>query len=108
MEWFREPGNRKQAAFARHAGRALSDYLRLTAECLPERRDEASLTLCVLQALLTNCTELLSAMEDHQKQFFGRVISDDRPTWGLRKAQIRRNSFPGEPTLANVLTHLRD
>lgn len=108
MEWFREPGNRKQAEFAFHAGRALVDYLSLTADWSPERRDEASLTVCVLQSLLTNCTELLATMEEYQRSFFEEVISDEKPVWGLRKSHIKENSFPGEPTLASVLTHLRD
>lgn len=110
VDWFRDPERRPQAVFALHAGRLLADYFSLTenrCEDDGQERYEATLTVCVLQSLLTNCTELLTTMETEQKAIFGRVISD-KPTWGIQNSQFR-NTFPDDPpTLARVLKHMRN
>lgn len=108
MEWYREAGNRTQAAFARNAGLLLLDYLSLTDARRPEAKYDATMTLCVLQALLANCVELLEAMEDHKKAFFATSLTDEAPVWGLRRSFVKENTFPGDVTLHWTLKHLRN
>ncbi len=108
MEYFREPGNRIQADFALHAGTLLAQYCSLTATLRPQEKYEATLTVCVLQSLLTNCTELLGAMRRSQKTFFNEVITDVPHPWGLMGSSITQNSFPGDVTLERVLEHVRN
>lgn len=108
MEYFRESGNRIQAGFALNAGMLLAQYCSLTAKLPSQEKYEATLAVCVLQSLLTNCTELLLAMRNNQKQFFNEVIPDVRPRWGLTSSFITQNSFPVDVTLERVLTHMRN
>ena len=57
MEWPQEQGL-VRAGVALHAGRLLDQYAGLTRDVPPSLRHEATLTICVLQSLLTNCWEL--------------------------------------------------
>jgi hypothetical protein len=107
-EYFRLPENQIQAGFALNAGKLLAHYCSLTKELPFDQKYEATLAICVLQSLLTNCTELLRAMEDHQKQFFTQAITDERPCWALTLALIAHNSFPGNVTLERMLIHMRN
>ncbi len=108
MEYFREPGNRIQAGFALHAGKLLAHYCSLTATLRPSEKYDATLTVCVLQSLLTNCTELLSAMRANRKAFFREAITDVPHRWGLTRSHITCNTFPTTVTLERVLIHLRN
>jgi len=107
-EYFRLPGNQIQAGFALNAGKLLTQYCSLTRELPFDKKYEATLAICVLQSLLTNCTELLRAMEDHQRQFFKQAITDERPCWALTRSLIMENSFPGDVTLERMLIHMRN
>lgn len=108
MEYFRQAGNRIQASFAFHAGTLLAQYCSITATLRPEERYEATLTVCVLQSLLTNCTELLGAMKRSQRMSFNDVITDRPHRSGLTTSFITENTFPGDVTVEGVLEHLRD
>lgn len=108
MEYFRQPSHLIQAGFALHAGRLLAQYERLTASFRSEEKYDATLTVCVLQALLTNCAELLSSMRAHQKGVFHEVITDSPHRWGLRRSFITHDTFPVDATLEEVLIHLRN
>jgi hypothetical protein len=57
VEWPQEEGL-VRAGVALHAGRLLDQYAGLTREIPMGLRHEATLTICVLQSLLTNCWEL--------------------------------------------------
>lgn len=106
-EYFREPGSLIQADFALHAGKLLAHYSKLTATLSSEAKYEATLGVCVLQSLLTNCIELLTQMQDHQRPLFDEPIPDVRPRWGLTRSFIARDDFPGDLTLKRTLTHMR-
>jgi hypothetical protein len=108
MEYFRQPGNRIQAGFALHAGRLLAQYCSLTATLRSHEKYEATLAVCVLQSLLTNCTELLSDMRASQKTFFNATITDVPHRWGLTRSFITCNTFPTDVTLEGVLIHVRN
>lgn len=57
MEWPQEE-RLVRAGVALHAGRLLDQYAGLTRDVSPSLRHEATLTICLLQSLLTNCWEL--------------------------------------------------
>lgn len=57
MDYQREQ-NLIRAGFAAHAWRLLKQYEALTKDLSPSERYEATLTVCVLQSLVTNCWEL--------------------------------------------------
>ena len=100
-----------QAGFALNAGKLLLQY-REHALSLPSNRQyEATLAVCVLQSLLTNCSELIKYMEsdDIQREFFDQVIGDEGPAvWGITKSFIVENEFPGPLTVGALLEHLRN
>jgi hypothetical protein len=64
--------------------------------------------VCVLQSLLTNCTELLSGMRKNQKPFFKDLLSDAPHEWGLRRSFVEQDTFPIDLPLERVLEHLRN
>jgi hypothetical protein len=105
-----------QAGFALHAARLLWQYEILTRSPNPSlaagdgERYEGTLTVCVLQALLTQCTELLDFLSNDipTKEFFGHDISKEPHPWGVSQALVTRNTFPGSVTLRRLLTHMRN
>ena len=107
MDYFKQEGNKIRAGLALDAGKLLVQYGKLTNHLPPEKKYDATLTLCVLQCLLTNCIELLAAMEIDQKAFFKETIKDVPHRWGLTRSFITCNTFPIEVTLEGVLEHLR-
>jgi hypothetical protein len=98
------------AGFALRAGLLLDQYRLIAPTLPPEQRYDATLVVCVMQALLTHCRELLTYMEEgDQKEFFERLINDTPHEWGLSRSMIKVNTFPDdEVTLGRLLEHLRD
>lgn len=75
MEYWREKGNEVQAGLALNAGLLLKQYL-THAESLPEEKKyDATLTICILQSLLTSCQEFLDAMSENHGPLFGPGVS---------------------------------
>ncbi len=107
-EYFRELNNRIQAGFALNTGKLLFQYRSLTANLPPTQKYEATLTICALQALLTNCTELMRAMKRNQPGFWTAPITDIPGHWGIRRSFIVSNTFPDELTYGGFITHLRN
>ncbi len=105
-----------QADFARHAAELLCQYEALTTRASPvvtgdhEPRFEGTLTVCVLQALITQCTELLSYLEAQKltRDFFDHDVGSEPHPWGLSGAFVTEDSFPGPLTLKRLLTHMRN
>ena len=99
-----------QAGHALNAGKVLRQYCAYAKTLPPEYRYEGTLTISVLQALLTQCCELLKYMEDDRVQgkFFDQVISDGPYPWGLSTSFVTKDTFPGDLTLARLLEHLRN
>lgn len=108
MEYFRESGNLIQAGFALNAGKLLTQYGSLAPRLPPHERYDATLAICVLQSLLTNCYELLKATEENQKVFFTETITDVPHRWGLTRSFIVKNTFREKLTLERVIEHLRN
>lgn len=108
-EYFREPNNRIQAGFALHTGNLLAQYRNLTADLLPTQKYEATLAICALQALLTNCTELMNSMKRHQHGFWTDPVPDiGQGYWGISRTFVATNTFPDELTYDRFITHLRN
>lgn len=108
MEYVREPGNKIQADFALHTGKLLVQYRALTANLKPTDKYDATLTVCALQSLLTNCTELMNAMKRHQREIWFGTIPDIPSHWGIKRSFVVTNTFPSELTYDDFLTHLRN
>lgn len=110
MEYFRQPENQIQAGFALRSGKLLAQYINLRDELKPEERYDATLTVCVLQALLTTCSELRKTMENQRKRDFRTVLAGTPDRWGLCRDFIREDTFPQAeaPKAGRVLDHLRN
>lgn len=97
-----------RAGFALHAWHLLTHYEQLTEEHSPADRYEATLTVCVLQSLLTNCWELWKFLNDKKAS---RVLEPLREYTLSMLADPEvdvTNSFPGQPDLKAVLMHVRN
>jgi hypothetical protein len=108
MEYFREPNNKIQADFALNAGKLLKQYLDLSSKKNLESKYDATLTICVLQSLLTNCAELLSAMKKNQRKTWDEHIPDIPHRWGIKRYFIVNYTFKPNLTYSEFLTHLRN
>lgn len=107
-EYFRDSNNRIQAGFALHTGKLLLQYRGVTANLPPNKKYEATLAICVAQALLTNCSELIKAMRSHQRGFWDDKVTDIPGHWGIRHSFIQSNTFPGEVTHSQFVDHVRN
>ena len=108
MEYYRERGE-IQADFAQRAGQLLSQYGSLSAKVDPAMRFEATLTVCVLQSLLTIFSETPSDKVAARKQPpFTEAITDIPATWGITRSHVVNDTFPGVMTLERGLEHLRN
>lgn len=108
MEYFREPKNRIQAGFALNAGKLLFQYQRYAETLSPASRFEATLTICVLQSMLTNCEELLNSMGHAQKLDWAEPLTDIPHRWGLKRDFVIRDTYPVQLTPERFMSHLRD
>lgn len=108
MEYFRDPKNRIQAGFALNAGKLLIQYDALTTNLTPSAKFDATLAICVLQALLTNCAELLKAMKADRRGLFREDIPDIPYQWGIRRSFVKTNTFPDNLTYEKFIEHLRN
>lgn len=108
MEYFREPNNTIQAGFALNAGKLLIQYQKI-ADSLPlESRYDATLIVCVLQSLLTNCSELIDSMKRHLRQVWMEPLPDIPYQWGLRRGFVKKDTFPPPLTYERFIKHLRN
>ena len=62
MQYFQEGKNQIRAGLALNAGKLLVQYDKFCQNLPLEERYDATLTICVLQALLTNRWQLVDAM----------------------------------------------
>lgn len=96
-----------QADFALRAGGLLVDYDQVKVD---GKKFEGTLTVCVLQSLLTQCSELIQYLQAHGPtvEFFSRPITDCASDWGLSTGLVREYTFPSPLTLARLLEHMRN
>jgi len=107
MEWYRE-GSVVRAGLALNAFRLLRQYDLLSKDRAPDEQYEATLALCVLQSLLTNCWEFHKSLNDRQrKEQFESVFTTVDSLLQDPDVSVE-NRFPGEFTPSDVLEHLRN
>jgi hypothetical protein len=110
MDWPQEEGL-VRAGVALHAGRLLDQYAGLVRDVPAPLRHEATLTICVLQSLLTNCWELYKYLGRRKHSRVLGPIYDFIESL-LAEEEVRvLNIFPDEveelPPKA-VIEHLRN
>lgn len=116
MEYLRDylEGNKKavsiQAGFALHAGKLLMQYEALAQKLPHDQRYDATLTISVLQALLTNCVELLDSLQKSQsfQQDFARPLLDIPQFLGIGRSLIRKSYYKEEVTHKQILESIRN
>lgn len=109
MSEYSRPNDKIQAGFALHIGKLLTQYRNLTSNLPLDEKYEATLTLCALQALLTNCTELMSSMKKSKRLFWHEPITDIPRHWGIRTSFVVKDTCLDEPLTYDIfITHLRN
>jgi hypothetical protein len=111
MEYFRDETNGIRAGFALHAGKLLEQYTRLSEDVPASERYDATLAICILQSLLTNCSELIDAMRKHQKGIWSERVPDIPSSFGISLSCVRRDTFLSDPvelTYGRFIEHLRN
>jgi len=92
MEYERTPDGQMQADFARRIGRVAEQYERFCKTVPLEERYDATLLLALLQALLTNCAELLKRKPERTnpalKQLASRNLDNDPTLLGFQRSSV--------------------
>lgn len=104
--YFEEPEGKIRADFALRVGRLFCDYEKRLFSLAKSEQFDATLTITLLQSLLTTCAELIKSMKD--KKPFLKELSDVPSLWGLKSGMVRRNTFPGVLTHKLVLEYMRN
>lgn len=116
-EYIQTPDGQIQADFARRVGQVLLHYEAGVALEQPQDSYEATLTICLLQALLTNCVELIDKKVKNDrtglKKIASRSLEEDPALFGLNLQCITRQWPSDRPLkyreifkcLRNALSH---
>lgn len=97
-----------RAGFALHAWRLLTQYEQVTKDLSPALRYEATLTICVLQSLLTNCWELWKFLNDKKASRVLEPLREYTLSMLAHPEVEVDDSLPGQPDLKAVLMHVRN
>lgn len=97
-----------QAGHAGNAARLLQQYLRFAASQPHTSRYEATLTICVLHSLLTQCAELLKYTQLTSLPDLQEPLTDLPNSLGLTASLVIEDTFPEPLTGASFLVHMRD
>lgn len=108
MQYERTKNGLIQASIAHRLGVVLKQYY----ECqLDEEKFEVSLTLAILQNLLTNCIELFNSLSGSQRKenpLTNELVSHTS-TWGISSQCVTTHTFDqGKLTYEKVFRHLRN
>lgn len=107
MEYEREEGLIR-SGFALHAWRLLKQYDALSRDLHPSQKYDATLTLCVLQSLLTNCYELYMYLDKKSPQVLGALDGHVQALLADPKVEVA-STFPGEVLSARkLIEHIRN
>ncbi|MDP3667804.1 MAG: hypothetical protein Q8R50_14065 [Sediminibacterium sp.] len=107
MEYFRTDDGQIQADYARRLGIILKQYHE---QIIATEKYEVSLSLSILQSLLTNCIELLNNLKsgDKKKNPFHEYPIDSA-VWGFDDNSIKHNTFfQPELTAEKIVRHIRN
>ena len=117
MEFISTPDGQIQADFARRVGQVLLHYEAGASRGQPQDSYEATLTICLLQALLTNCVELIDKKLKNDRtgltQIASRSLEEDPALFGLNLQCIKQQWPSDRPLmyreifkgLRNALSH---
>ena len=97
-----------QAGHAGNAGKLLQQYLTYAATQAETDRYEATLTICTLHSLLTQCAELLKYTQVSGLSDLQEPLTDTPNCLGLPASLVVQDTFPEPLTGAGLLVHLRD
>ena len=86
------PDKRIRADFALRIGKLFSGYEKKLSSLEAEEQFDATLTLVLLQSLLTTCSELMN--KKPYDDYFDRQLVQVPALWGLRSDMVVRNTFP--------------
>jgi len=106
MEYYRTEDGQIQASLALRLGKILYQYRHLLTT---HEKYEVSLSIIILQNILTNCVELFNSMTSNEKKSnpLHKPLSEEDP-WKLSPC-IKENSFGGKTVSSEtVLRHLRN
>ena len=113
MEYVETPDGQIQADFARRVGQVLLRYEAGISQARPQDSYEATLTICLLQTLLTNCVELVKSKNKKDRTgltaLAGKSIASDPGLLGLSPTCITQQ-LPSDWSLTyrEVLQCLRN
>lgn len=113
MEYIQTPDGQIQADFARRIGQVLLHYEAAIQRARPDDSYEATLTICLLQALLTSCVELIKGKNKSDRTgltaISGKSIADDPALLGLNPTCITQQ-WPSDRNLTyrEILQCLRN
>ena len=100
MEYIKTSDGQIHADFARRAGKLLLQYEETSTQRQPEDDCEATLTLCLLQALLTNCIEILNSKSKADgtglRAIAGRSFYQEPILFGFNSGCITHQWAPGQ------------
>jgi hypothetical protein len=86
----------------------LQQYLQFSPVQPGHDRFKATLTICALHSLLTQCSELLKYTQVNSLKDLQETLTDIPNCLGLTTSVIVENTFPEPLTGAGLLEHLRD
>jgi len=108
MEYERTKEGLIQADLAQRLGVVLKQYYEYKLE---EEKFEVSLTLAVLQNLLTNCMELFKRLskKDRKENPLTNELTKNNSSWGISINCVTNHSFnEGKITYEKIFRHLRN
>jgi hypothetical protein len=97
-----------QAGHAGNAAKLLQQYLRFAASQPETERYDATLTICVLHSLLTQCAELLKYTQLASLPDLQEPLTELPNSVGLTTSLVVEDTFPEPLTGVGFLVHLRD
>lgn len=111
MEYWRNKKHKIQADFALRVGRIAKQYEHNVVLLDHEEKYEATLTICLLQSLLTICQELIRAMNNHEREkcFFSATFDESAYLWGLNRSMVVIDEFREKRlTYESIINHIRN
>lgn len=100
------PDKRIRADFALRIGKLFSGYEKKLASLEVKEQFDATLTLVLLQSLLTTCSELMN--KKPYDDYFDQQLVQVPALWGLRSDMVVRNTFPEKLTYKLVIDRVRN
>jgi hypothetical protein len=108
MEYERTKKGLIQADLAKRLGTVLEQYTKCE---IDEDKFEVSLTLAILQCLLTNCMELFNSLKkkERKKNPLNNELTENSSEWGISIDCVIVNTFEqGKLTYEKIFRHLRN